>query len=83
MVLSECCNVRATKAQCATGWYIAGRKVTEWYECTNCKQPCDILDEEGEYYEQQQQGSCENTVEEREQRGTSGEREKLGHWLDP
>lgn len=44
-MLSECCDAKVFKARSAGGWYIGGILVHEWYECSQCKQACDTIEE--------------------------------------
>lgn len=41
---SICCESVARLARAASGWWINGELVTEWYECTECREPCDIIE---------------------------------------
>lgn len=45
-MISECCGVKALRAKSYTGWYIDGELRNEWFECSRCKQRCDIVQEE-------------------------------------
>lgn len=42
---SECCDAKVFKARSHGGWWINGQIVHEFYECSQCKQPCDIISE--------------------------------------
>jgi hypothetical protein len=53
MDLSECCNVRAIMARSLGGWLFNGELTTEWYECTQCKKPCGIINQGADEDEQQ------------------------------
>jgi hypothetical protein len=43
-MMSQCCGVRSLKAKSSGGWYINGELVHEWWECSQCKQACDIVE---------------------------------------
>ncbi len=42
--VSVCCEVKALKARSAEGWRMNGEIVHEWFECSNCKGVCDIVE---------------------------------------
>lgn len=42
---SDCCSARVFKARSSDGWWINGQIVHEFYECSQCKQACDTIQE--------------------------------------
>lgn len=43
MLLSECCEKKVMIAKFNNGIFIHGQIVNEYYECSQCKQRCDIF----------------------------------------
>lgn len=43
MMSSVCCSARVFAAHSSGGWWIEGKVVYDWYECSQCKQPCDTV----------------------------------------
>ena len=45
-MISVCCHERAFLARSGSGWWIDGKLVHEWYECGQCKRPCELWKEQ-------------------------------------
>ena len=45
MKVSECCSA---PVRVRSSWANGLDAVTNWYECSNCHQPCDTIEKEGE-----------------------------------
>lgn len=41
MIVSKCCHAAIKVARSAGGWWIRGELVTQWYECTSCREACE------------------------------------------
>jgi hypothetical protein len=42
-IVSKCCGTLVKLAKQGTETYDRGRMVTNWYNCTKCGWPCDIV----------------------------------------
>lgn len=81
LMKSNCCGHRALQARSSGGWYINGKLEHEWFECSNCKQVCDIIEDEpidqGDQNEQGRESFCHSTSGPTRQIQTDNVREEI------